>query len=308
MGSIVKSLRALSDPLRLRLVLLLRREELSVAEIQEALGMGQSRISTHLAQLKQAGLVEDRRSGKNILYRLEPDVHPQLIQLLEESAVEIPETEQDAQALALILRNRLDKTRAYFDELAGRFGRQYVPGRSWKALAESLLMLVPPMVIADLGAGEGTFTQLLARRAKQVIAVDSSPKMVDFASDLARKNGLTNVEFRLGDLEAPPIAPGSCDLAFLSQSLHHALHPAKAVAAAYEILKPGGRLVILDLKRHTFEEARELYADVWLGFAEVELDGFLRQARFGNIQVFSVHRETEPPHFETLLAMGERAL
>ena len=94
----------------------------------------------------------------------------------------------------------------------------------------------------------------------------------------------------------------------MSQSLHHALHPAKAVAAAYEILKPGGRLVILDLKRHTFEEARELYADVWLGFAEVELDGFLRQVGFGNIQVFSVHRETEPPHFETLLAMGERAL
>ena len=86
--------------------------------------MGQSRISTHLAQLKQAGLLEDRRSGKNILYRLEPDAHPQLIQLLEESAVEIPETAQDAQALALILRNRLDKTRAYFDEL--EIGRAHV--------------------------------------------------------------------------------------------------------------------------------------------------------------------------------------
>ena len=307
MGSIVKSLRALSDPLRLRLVLLLRREELSVAEIQEALGMGQSRISTHLAQLKQAGLVEDRRSGKNILYRLQPDANPQLIDLLEISAQEIPETEQDSQALALILRNRLDKTRAYFDELAGRFGRQYVPGRSWKGLAESLLMLLPPMVIADLGAGEGTFTQLLSRRAKHVIAVDSSPKMVEFASDLARKNGLTNVEFRLGDLEAPPIEAASCDLAFLSQSLHHALHPAKAVAAAYEILKSGGRLVILDLKRHTFEEARELYADIWLGFAEVELDGFLRSAGFGGIQVFSVHRESDHPYFETLLAIGEKS-
>ena len=131
--------------------------------------------------------------------------------------------------------------------------------------------------------------------------------MVEFASDLARKNGLTNVEFRLGDLETPPIATHSCDLAFLSQSLHHALHPAKAVAAAHALLKPGGRLVILDLKRHSFEEARELYADVWLGFAEVELDGFLRQAGFGHIQVFSVHRETEPPHFETLLAIGDKA-
>lgn len=279
-----------------------------MAEIQEALGMGQSRISTHLAQLKQAGLVEDRRVGKNILYRLEPGVHPQLVELLEESAQEIPETEQDAQALALILRNRQDKTRAYFDALAGRFGREYVPGRSWKALAESLLMLMPPMVIADLGAGEGSFTQLLARRALQVIAIDSSPKMVEFASDLARKNGLTNVEFRLGDLESPPIAAGSCDLAFLSQSLHHAIHPTKAVAAAHRLLKPGGRLVILDLKRHTFEEAKELYADIWLGFAEVELDGFLRDAGFGSVQVFSVHRESEPPHFETLLAVGEKSV
>jgi len=269
--------------------------------------MGQSRISTHLAQLKQAGLVEDRRSGKNILYRLDPEVHPQLVDLLEVSSLEIPETEQDAAALALILRNRLDKTRAYFDELAGRFGRQYVPGRSWKALAESLLMLLPPMVIADLGAGEGTFTQLLARRAKQVVAVDASPKMVEFASDLARKNGLTNVEFRLGDLESPPIAESSCDLVFLSQSLHHALHPVKAVAAAFRILKPGGRVIILDLKRHAFEEARELYADIWLGFAEVELDGFLRSAGFEGIQVFSVHREKDHPYFETLLAVGEKA-
>ncbi len=306
MASIVKSLRALSDPLRVRLVLLLRAEELSVAEIQEALGMGQSRISTHLAQLKQAGLVEDRRSGKNILYRLEPDVHPQLLELLEDSAREIPETAQDAQALELILKKRLDKTRAYFDELAGRFGRQYVPGRSWKALAESMLMLLPPMVIADLGAGEGTFTQLLARRAQQVIAVDNSSKMVEFASDLARRNGLTNVEFRLGDLESPPIDPQSCDLVFLSQSLHHALHPAKAVAAAYRILKPGGRVVVLDLKKHTFEEARELYADIWLGFAEVELDGFLREAGFTEIQVFPVHREKDHPYFETVLCLGEK--
>ena len=307
MASIVKSLRALSDPLRLRLVLLLRREELSVAEIQEALGMGQSRISTHLAQLKQAGLVEDRRSGKNILYRLEPDVPPQLLEVLEESAREIPETERDLQALALILRNRLDKTRAYFDELAGRFGRQYVPGRSWKALAESLLVLLPPMVIADLGAGEGTFTQLLSRQAKQVIAVDNSPKMVEFASDLARKNGVTNVEFRLGDLESPPIAPATCDLVFLSQSLHHALHPAKAVAAAFSILKPGGRVVILDLKRHAFEEAREMYADIWLGFAEVELDAFLREAGFVDIRVVAVHREKDHPYFETLMAVGAKA-
>jgi len=282
-------------------------EELSVAELQEILAMGQSRISTHLSQLRQAELVEDRRSGKNSLYRLRPGVSKELLDLLKTGAAEIPEAESDRRALELILRKRQDKTRAYFDELAGKFGRQYVPGRSWKGLAETLLMLMPPMVIADLGAGEGTFTQLLARRAKNVIAVDNSEKMVAYADELAKKNGLSNVDFRVGDLENPPIEDESVDLAFFSQSLHHAPHPQRAVDAAARILKPGGRIVILDLRKHHMEEARELYADLWLGFNEVEIDGFLRVAGFGDIQIFPVHKEEESPHFETLLAIGQKA-
>jgi ArsR family transcriptional regulator len=309
MPSITKSMRLLTDPSRLRIVLLLEKEELSVAELQEILSMGQSRISTHLSQLKQAELVEDRRSGKNILYQLRtPQLWGELLNLAHQAAAEIPETASDMQALALILDHRRDKTRAYFDELAGKFGRQYVPGRSWKGLAETLLMLLPPMVIADLGAGEGTFTQLLARRAQRVIAVDNSEKMVAFAADAARRNGLDNVEFRLGDLEAPPIDPGSVDLAFFSQSLHHALHPRRAVEAAFRLIRPGGQIAILDLKRHAFEEARELYADRWLGFAEVELLEFVTQAGFGDTGVWTVHREEETPHFETILALGRKPL
>src|SRR6185437_5005577 len=170
MASILKSLRLVSDPSRLRLLLLLEREELSVAELQEILAMGQSRISTHLAQLKSAGLVEDRRQGKNSLYRIS-DRH--LLDLIHSAAGEIPEAKDDARALHLVLEKRRDKVRGYFDELAGKFGRNYVPGRSWKGLAETLLQLMPPMTIADLGAGEGTFSQLLAQRAKRVIAVDN---------------------------------------------------------------------------------------------------------------------------------------
>ena len=309
MPSITKSMRLLTDPSRLRIVLLLEKEELSVAELQEILSMGQSRISTHLSQLKQAELVEDRRSGKNILYQLRtPQQWGELLHLARQAAVEIPETASDLQALQLILDHRRDKTRAYFDELAGKFGRQYVPGRSWKGLAETLLMLLPPMVIADLGAGEGTFTQLLARRARRVIAVDNSEKMVAYAADVARRNGLGNVEFRLGDLEEPPIEPESVDLAFFSQSLHHALHPRRAVEAAFRLIRPGGQIAILDLKRHSFEEARELYADRWLGFAEVELLEFVTQAGFADSGVWTVHREEESPHFETILALGRKPM
>jgi ArsR family transcriptional regulator len=312
MASILKNLRLLADSSRLRILLLVEREELSVAELQEILGMGQSRISTHLAHLKQAGLVEDRRQGKSILYQLKPrrgeesKAFEQLMKVLRAAAAEIPEATDDTEALALALRRRQDKMRAYFDELAGKFGRHYVPGRSWKGLAETLLALMPPMTIADLGAGEGTFSQLLARRAKKVIAVDNSEKMIEYGSDLARKHGITNLEYRKGDIEAPPIKDGEVDLAFFSQSLHHAQHPSRAVAEARRILKPGGRIVILDLVRHGYEEARELYADLWLGFTEVEVSRFLKDACFKNIETSVVHVENEAPHFETLLAVGEK--
>ena len=303
-ATLTQSLRLLSDPGRLRLVLLLEREELSVAELQDILSLRQSRISTHLAQLKQAGLVEDRRSGKNVLYRSKPGSERLLAVLRAESPAE--EIEQDARALEHILRKRADKVRAYFDDLAGKFGKSYVPGRSWKGLAETLLKLIPPMIIADLGAGEGTISQLLAQRALQVIAVDNSEKMVEYGSELARSHGVRNLEYRLGELENPPIDAESVDLAFFSQALHHAIHPQRAVEAAWRILQPGGRIVILDLRKHAFEQARELYADIWMGFSEVELGDLLSHAGFANIDVTVVNKETEPPHLESVLAIGEK--
>jgi ubiquinone/menaquinone biosynthesis C-methylase UbiE/biotin operon repressor len=304
MASILKSLRLASDPNRLRLLLLLEQEELSVNELQEILGKGQSQISTNLSQLKQAGMVDDRRTGKNAFYRL--NVPSQVMDLLRQAAREIPEAAPDREALRLVLRKRKDKMRRYFDELAGRFGREYVPGRSWKGIAEALLKLLPPLVIADLGAGEGTISQLMAQRARKVIAIDNSEKMVEFGSELARRHGIRNLEYRLGDLEEVPIRSGTVDLAFLSQALHHAPHPERAVSEAWRILKPGGRIAILDLNRHHFEEARELYADLWLGFTELELKHQLRVAGFQNLETAIVHREPEPPHFETMLAMGRK--
>jgi ubiquinone/menaquinone biosynthesis C-methylase UbiE len=309
MASIVKSLRVLGDINRLRMLLLLSREELSVAELQEILGMGQSSISTHLAQLKHAGLVEDRRTGKNIWYRSKADgeVLSGLLGMLQRAPQEIPEAAHDQAALDLVLRKRQDKTRAFFDDMAGRLGREYVPGRSWKSIAEALLLMLPPMVIADLGAGEGAFSLLLAQRAQQVIAVDNSDKMVELGTQLAKKQGVAALEYRKGDLEAVPIADGTVDLALFSQSLHHALHPERAIAEAWRILKPGGRIAILDLVQHRFMEARELYADVWLGFSEVELELLLGKSRFGNVHTAVVHKETEAPFFQTVLATGNKA-
>ncbi len=311
MSSTLKTLRILSDPTRIRILHLLRAEELSVVELQDILGMGQSRISTHLSQLRQAGLVVDRRVGKNSIYAFDSevdDIEGTLLAVLDKAAGEVEEIADDRAAMELSLAKRRDKARAYFDALAGKFGKTYLPGRSWKALGESLLKLMPPMVIADLGAGEGTFSQLLAQRAELVIAVDNSEKMVEFGSQVAKENGYENLEYRLGGIEEPPIEDESVDLAFFSQSLHHAEKPAEAVAAAHRILKPGGRIVILDLLKHQFEEARELYADHWLGFSELDISRFLNEQKFQDIDISVVDREADPPHFQTLMAIATKAL
>jgi ArsR family transcriptional regulator len=308
MASTLNFLRLLADPTRLRLLLLLEQEELSVAELQQILGMGQSRISSHLAQLKRAGVVADRRAGKNVYYGVsengQDSRRARVAELTRTLARELPETAHDRTSLKLILRKRQDKTREYFDELAGKFGRSYCPGRSWQALAHALITLLPPLTVADLGAGEGTLSQLLAKNARKVIAIDNSPKMVEFGSQLAKKHGFKNLEYRLGDLEDPPIAKNSVDLAILSQALHHAIHPQRAIAAAHRILKRGGRLVILDLLSHRFERARELYADHWLGFSEVQLHQFLEKNGFREIEVSVVSREQQSPHFQTVFATG----
>src|SRR5208282_6610539 len=172
MPSIIKTLKVVADPSRLRILLLLKDEELSVAELQEILGMGQSTISTHLSQLKRAGLVEDRRTGKSNLYRFVAARSGVLDEILADAAKEIAEANSDQVAMRRVLKKRQDKMRAFFDSVAGRLGKDYVPGKSWKSIAVALLRLLPPLTIADLGAGEGSFALLLAARAKKVIAVD----------------------------------------------------------------------------------------------------------------------------------------
>ena len=304
MATLLKSLKLLGDESRLRILRLLLQEELSVAELQEVLGMGQSRISMTLSQLKQAELVDLRKIGQKHLYRYTGDAT--VTRIIEQTALEIPEAGADDTGLGLALKKRKDRVRAYFDELAGRFGRDYIPGRSWKAIAEVLLKLLPPMRIVDIGAGEGTLSLLLAQGAERVIAVDNSEQMIAYGTEAAAKAGVKNLEYRLGDLEELPLDDSSVDLALFSQSLHHAIHPQKAIKDAFRVLRPGGKLFILDLNRHNFEEARELYADLWLGFSQVELSDMIEKACFRALDIAVVHREEEAPFFETILATAEK--
>ncbi|MDB6064645.1 MAG: Methyltransferase type 11 [Pedosphaera sp.] len=309
MASTLKSLRALSDPTRLRIIALLEREEISVNELQEITRMGQSRISTHLGLLQEAGLLQSRREGKRTFYGLqagEDSVALEFTQLAIRGARELPEYGADQINLKRIVCRRNEQAEVYFNQVAGRFDRSYGPGRSWQAFGHLLLRILPPLVVADLGSGEGLLSELLARRAKKVIAVDNSEKMVTFGANKAKKNGLKNLEFRLGDLENPPIEPHSVDLVILSQALHHAAEPAKAISSTHKILRPGGQLLMLDLLKHKFERAHELYGDRWLGFAESDLHHWLEAAGYKKIEINVVAREEQPPHFQTILASGEK--
>lgn len=300
-------MRLLSEPTRLRLVLLLMEEELTVAELQEILSMGQSRVSASLAQLRRQNLLAHRRVGKNIYYSLLPSVLDPLTAMLKAAQNELPESHRDQRALKLVLNKRRDRAADYFEKLAGKFGHAYVPGRSWQALAHGLLRLLPPLVIADLGAGEGTLSQLLARSAKEVIAIDNLPKVVAYGTQLAQQNGFHNLQYRLGEIEDPPIKNNYVDIALLSQALHHAGSPQRAIDATFRILKPGGKILILDLASHTYEQAKKLYGHIWLGFSNVELHELLRKSGFKNIEVYLVGKEEGAPHFQTILATGMKS-
>lgn len=290
---------------------LLEKEELSVNELQEVTCMGQSRISTHLGLLAEAGLLQPRREGKRIFYRINRGADAgarEFIQMAVRGARELAEYEQDLINLRRILERRNDQAQVYFNQVAGRFDRSYGPGRSWQAFGQLLLRILPPLTVADLGSGEGLVSELLARRCRKVIAVDNSEKMVAFGANKAKKNGIKNLEFRLGDLQDPPIEAASVELVILSQALHHAEDPGRALRSAARILKVGGQVLVLDLLRHNFEQARELHGDHWLGFAESDLQQWLEDAGFKEIKVDVVSREDEPPHFETVLASGVKTI
>jgi len=299
----------MSDETRLRILALLEKSELSVHELQEITRLSQSGISTHLGLLQDAGLVQSRREGKRAFYRPGQDSEgstPQFLKLALQGAVELPEHAGDLINLKRILKRRHERDQVYFNQVAGRFDRVYGPGRSWQGFGHLLLRIIPPLVVADLGSGEGLLSELLARRCKKVIAVDNSEKIVAFGAAKARKNGLKNLEFRLGDLQKPPIEPGSVDLVILSQALHHAEDPAAALSASYRLLRAHGQILILDLLKHRFEKARDSYGDRWLGFAESDLQRWLEGAGFRKIEISAVAREDEPPHFQTVLGGGER--
>lgn len=302
--------RLLGDEARLRLLRVLDKDRFNVKELTGILGLAQSGVSRHLGLLKEAQLVVEERDGAYSFYRLSPAIRDgaksplwPLLSAQFDAAGATPLVKADEARLQEVLRLR----RENFEHVGPdtRDGRQLVPGRSWAAWSRALGMLLPPLEVADLGCGEGYLTVETARWARHVTAVDRSAGVLTRAKALAARKKITNITWKKGELEQLPIDDASIDVALLSQALHHAGEPATALTEASRILKPGGRLLILDLRPHDETWVREKLGDRWFGFSDEQLSGMLTRAGFTDVRVALGARRTNDP-FAVLLAIGTR--
>lgn len=318
MASSVGLFRLLGDEARLRILRLLEAERLNVTELTAILGIAQSGVSRHLGLLKDAGLVEERREAGFTFFSLAPALQSgangfgpiwPVLRAQFDAAADSPEGRADMARLEEVRRVRKEN----FDEHgAADELRQIVPGRSWAAWARALGHLLPDLEVADLGCGEGYLTIEASRFARRVVAIDRSEAVLERARKLAavklarRAPGEAGIiEWMRGEIEHLPLDDESVDVALLSQALHHAADPTAALAEAVRILRPGGRVLILELRRHEEAWVRERLGDTWLGFEDGELRTMLESAGLSGVKMTVGARRARDP-FTVLIASGAK--
>ena len=296
--------RLLGDTTRLRLLRVLAQDRFNVTELTGILAVSQSGVSRHLGLLKDAELVVEEREAGFVYYRIADEGringHASLWALLDtqfSTAADDRTVRADEARLKEVLRHRKEHFDTHGD------ARQLVPGRSWAAWARALGHLLPPLDVADVGCGEGYLTLETARWARSVIGIDRSDEVLERARALAARRRVTNVQWKKGDLARLPLRDASIDVTLLSQSLHHAADPEDALAEAVRVLRPGGRVLLLDLRQHDQTWVRNRFGDRHLGFADAELDSLLRGAGLSDVRVNVGARHTGDP-FTVLIASG----
>ena len=300
-------LKVFADATRVRLLALLAREELTVAELSAITQLAQPRVSTHLAKLKEAGLVRDRRAGVSAYYRFDEDnldtVQRELWRSLRDGSDD-PLLRQDAERVAGVLANRA-ADQNWADSVAGDMERHYSPGRTWEALARTALPLLETGDVLDIASGDGVLAELLSPHAKRYICIDTSARVVAAAGERLRR--FPNVEVREGDMHALPFKDASFDLVVLMHALTYSTKPAQAVAEAARVLRRGGRLLLSSLARHEHRSVVEAYGHVNLGFSEKELRKFAEKAGLEVTSLETVTRERRPPHFEVISLIAAKS-
>ena len=293
-------LKVFADATRVRLLALLEGEELTVAELSAITQLAQPRVSTHLAKLKEAGIVRDRRAGVSAYYRFDDAALDPAQRALWQSistGSDDPLLRQDAERVPAVLAMRA-ADQNWADSVAGDMERHYSPGRTWEAMARSALPLLETGDVLDIASGDGVLAELLSPHAKRYICIDTSARVVAAAGERLRR--FPNVEVREGDMHALPFKDASFDLVVLMHALTYSTKPAQAVAEAARVLRRGGRLLLSSLARHEHRSVVEAYGHVNLGFSEKELRKFAEKAGLEIANAETVTRERRPPHFEVL--------
>ncbi len=281
--------RIFSDPTRIRILALLEREELAVQEIMEVLGMAQSRVSRHLAILREAGLLEDRRDGTYAFYRFVPPQEPpwrDTWALVVENLRDDATAERDAAALTRVMESRSERTRSFFDSVGPEWDalRKVFNDDALRARAVSRL-LSQDLVIADIGTGTGILAIELARLGARVIAIDHSSRMLDAARTKTAAEPHLQIEFRHGEASSLPLSDGEIDAAFAHMVLHYLPSPSGAIAEMARVVKPGGTVVAVDFVPHQHEWMREELGVSWLGFSADEAAGWFRAAGLSDFRL-----------------------
>ena len=304
--------RLLGDEARLRLLRLLVKERLNVSELTAVLGIAQSGVSRHLGLLRDAGLLNEEREGGFTFLRAAPDTDDPrlgpvwtLLQARFEGARRTAVVRGDEARLREVLRLRRENAETHGGSTGTR-ARQQVPGRSWAAWSRGLGLLLPPLIVADLGCGEGYLTLEVASWAGRVVAVDRSARVLDRARALAARRRVENVEWQLGEIEALPLDAGAVDLALLAQALHHARDPRRAIKEAARVVVDGGRVLVLDLQAHAEEWTKERLGDRWLGFSTEAVIEMMEQAGLVDLVVRSGADDTGDDPFGVLTAVGTK--
>ena len=298
-------LRLLSDPTRVRLLALLEREELTVAELSSVLRLAQPRVSTHLAKLKDAGLVRDRRAGVSAYYRCNSDLDAKSTALLRALRENVNDAliADDSRRLPTILAQRA-RAEGWADSVAGDMERQYSPGRTWEALARAMTSLVDCGDVLDIASGDGVLAELLAPHAHSILCLDASERVI--AAARTRLKPFRNVEVKLGDMHALDLGTRRFDLVLLMHALSYSKQPPKAILEAAQVLKPGGRLLATTLGRHAHRATVEPFDHRNLGFRVDELRDFARKAGLKVLGCERITRERRPPHFEVLSLLARK--
>ena len=296
--------RLLSDSTRLRLLMLVDREELSVAELAAITQLAQPRVSTHLAKLKEAGLVNDRREGVSVFYRLANTIDDTSLGALWEllrANTSDPLIQQDAQRIPQVINARGGSS-SWADSVAGDMERHYSPGRTWEVTTRTIVQLLELGDVLDVASGDGVLAELLAPRARSIQCLDISQRVVDAGKD--RLRNYSNVTFAAGDMHDLPVPDASFDTVLLMHALTYTSEPQKVFDEASRVLRPGGSLLAATLQKHPHKNAVAAYNHLNLGFTEKALRKFCTNSGLepAIIQVSAVEKRT--PNFEVLTLMA----